>query len=412
MNIPRGTYVGTDAIHNRDYAKHIAGICERIAKPGIDVAVTYDFMSADELVDWCAVNDLNCFMYTRSQPGLSATTDQAIMSGRPLLTLTNDTFRHIHRYIAPYPVIGLREAMETTAPAVARIQEDWSRASFNRTFHRMLAAFNLIERDEGDEGKSVLASENPLTIMVASLRGPEAEDVRYYRTRLADCLGRSGRFRVLRTQSNTLSELEFRIDELQPTAVILLNFSAEERGALASALRRVAGPKILLEANSTNRLPRSEQKGNGLCILDRRPIIPFFTVNEKLRQAPGIWLIGFASHRSNLEAVVAKIAAEQPGAQVLLEVPETQRRIFEQRVSKLRQTLGPSAGIGISIADLPGPGDQLIRCLAADCMAIFHYDPERSEYLEDVSSLAMCTERPVVFTRSAPFPHYFGARLT
>ena len=64
--------------------------------------------------------------------------------GRPLLTLSNDTFRHIHRYIPPYPVLGLREAIETTTPAVRAIQRDWSRQAFSDTFHLMLADFGLI----------------------------------------------------------------------------------------------------------------------------------------------------------------------------------------------------------------------------------------------------------------------------
>jgi len=68
INVPSGTYTSaTDVIHRQDYAKHLASICKRIAKPGIEIQFTQDFMSPEELVKWCAENDLNCFLYTRRQ---------------------------------------------------------------------------------------------------------------------------------------------------------------------------------------------------------------------------------------------------------------------------------------------------------------------------------------------------------
>jgi glycosyltransferase involved in cell wall biosynthesis len=408
VNIPRGTHVSTDVVHKQDYAKYIATICKKIAKPGIDVRFTYDFMSADELVDWCADNDLNCFMYTRCQPGLSATTDQAIMSGRPLLTLSNDTFRHIHPYIPPYPVIGLREAMETTVPAVARIQQDWSRATFNEKFHRMLAAFQLIAPRANDESAPAIPGERLVTIMVASLQGSDADDILHYVTRLADCLGRSGKLHILRIRCDNLAELEKRVDELHPSAVILIDFWAEGREALASAVKSVAGPKVVLVDESTYAAAQPDQKRDEMTVFRRQPIIPFFTVYAGLREPPGIWLIGFGAAQSNLEEVVARIAAEQPGARVFLEVPNNAILSLEQRVSRLQEKLRQSGGIQISISSLPAHGDEIINCLAADALTIFYHDAERSVYLENVSSLAMTTERPVIFTRAAPFPGYLG----
>ena len=175
-------------------------MCRRIAKPGIEVKFTYDFLDADDLIDWCAANDLNCFMYTRNQPGLSATTDQAILSGRPLLTLSNDTFRHIHPYIPPYPCLSLRNAMDNTTAAVRRMQRDWSREGFLETFHKMLAAFGLTDAKEGARSFRVRTRSKTTHSSVASCtyQRHHRDNVLDYSTRVAESMGRTGEMRTAR----------------------------------------------------------------------------------------------------------------------------------------------------------------------------------------------------------------------
>jgi len=96
------------------------------------------------LINWCAQNTLNVFLYNRRiGNGLSATTDQAIASGRPLSVSTNPTFRHIHTYIKPYPYLSLKGSIETTAPLVRKIQEDWGPRNFVLQFEAVLKENNV-----------------------------------------------------------------------------------------------------------------------------------------------------------------------------------------------------------------------------------------------------------------------------
>jgi hypothetical protein len=117
INIPESTYADeyTQQVHRRPYVEYLEELCHRIAKPGIDLEVTRDFMSETELLDWCADNDINCFMYTRRQSGLSATTDQAIIAGRPLLISANDTSPHPPLYSAVPPYHLARRARKLPA---------------------------------------------------------------------------------------------------------------------------------------------------------------------------------------------------------------------------------------------------------------------------------------------------------
>jgi hypothetical protein len=134
INIPRATYA--DA--NDQAFDEIQRQCQAAARPGIEVEFTREFFTDQQLIEWCAANTLNCFMYDRRMPGLAAVTDQAIASGRPLLVSSNETFRHIHVYQQPYPLMTLREALETGAAAVQNMQQDWSWESCQRRLTEIL----------------------------------------------------------------------------------------------------------------------------------------------------------------------------------------------------------------------------------------------------------------------------------
>jgi hypothetical protein len=122
INIPKATYADPD-----DTAfNSIANKCKSLAKPGIEVQITREFFTDEDLIKWCSQNTLNVFLYDRNMPGLSAVTDQAIASGRPLAVSTNITFRHVHEYIKPYPERTLKQSIELSGAEVKQMQQAWS----------------------------------------------------------------------------------------------------------------------------------------------------------------------------------------------------------------------------------------------------------------------------------------------
>ena len=148
INIPSATYADdhTWRFHKRNYAEYLADLCKKVAKPGIEVIITNNFLTKLELIKWCSQNTLNCFLYNRDQPGLSATTDQAISSGRPLAVSNNETFRHIQSYIKPYPYQTLKESIANSQIEVLQMQKDWQPISFARKFESVLNDFNLFSK--------------------------------------------------------------------------------------------------------------------------------------------------------------------------------------------------------------------------------------------------------------------------
>lgn len=144
INIPYATY--TD--ESRNYAEQLARMCREKAKNGIEVIVTHDFMTKAELIKWCGQNTINCFLYDRNMPGLAATTDQAISSGRPLIVSKNNTFRHVQKYVKPFPYQTLKTAIETTQSNVEEIQKEWSPERFRERFEKVLDNFKFEAQPE------------------------------------------------------------------------------------------------------------------------------------------------------------------------------------------------------------------------------------------------------------------------
>ncbi|WP_394767236.1 hypothetical protein [Ferruginibacter sp.] len=140
INIPHGDFVP----ESKQYACFLGELCKKKAKPGIEVQITYDFMSKEALINWCAANTLNCFLYDRNMPGLSATTDQAIVSGRPLSVSNNDTFRHITAYLPPYPIFSLKDSIQKSVPIVNKMAYDWQPKRFAGKFEGLLNQYQPI----------------------------------------------------------------------------------------------------------------------------------------------------------------------------------------------------------------------------------------------------------------------------
>lgn len=139
LNIPTATWGDPDG----SVAKANVKQCIAIAKPGVEIVAAHNYMTKVALVRWCAANTINCFFYQRDYTGLSATTDQAISSGRPLLVSECNTFRHIHQYTTPFPRTTIKRAITEALPGVQAMKRDWSSENFNRLFAAMLAKHGL-----------------------------------------------------------------------------------------------------------------------------------------------------------------------------------------------------------------------------------------------------------------------------
>ena len=150
VNIPTAEFCdsATYGLQQKPYADYLVTTMKRVAKPGVKIEYTRHFWSQEELVQWCRNNTVNVFLYDRLQPGLSATTDQAIAAGRPLVVSDNTTFRHIHPYVQPYPFWSIKDSIANGKKAVSDMQNAWNAESFRADFeHALVDAANEQRRN-------------------------------------------------------------------------------------------------------------------------------------------------------------------------------------------------------------------------------------------------------------------------
>lgn len=132
INIPSATYMG-------DSLKQYI-IDELINNPykNVQLEITDDYMSEENLLNWCAKNDINMFLYSRDSAGLSSVTDYVIIAGTPLLVSSNKTFRHLHPYIGYFPELTIKQALLTSQDGIKRIREDWSKDKCSQKFKKII----------------------------------------------------------------------------------------------------------------------------------------------------------------------------------------------------------------------------------------------------------------------------------
>jgi len=222
INIPPGTFADDHAfrMHKRNYAEYLSELCSRVAKPGIEVRLTRDFMSKEELIEWCAQNTLNCFLYARNQPGLSATTDQCITTGRPLAVSANETFRHLHQYIRPYPEVSLRESIANSIAGVQQMREDWTPRKFSLRMEKVLSDLGLlVEQTKGPSLFKPTAKKQNL--LVVSSPNSTAE-MKLFASQCAKALGRVSEYRVVELCSDDANRFSSTAQTLSPTQIVLI----------------------------------------------------------------------------------------------------------------------------------------------------------------------------------------------
>ncbi|MEO0035422.1 MAG: hypothetical protein RLZZ501_1445, partial [Pseudomonadota bacterium] len=227
--------------------------------------------------------------------------------------------------------------------------------------------------------------------------------------RVAACLGRSPQYQVSHTPRLVPDEVIASGVE----AVVVVMPGPDDLAAVG-LLRRHSLPVVVVSAAAARDAP-SAPAGNGAPVLiERRPLIPYFTAVVKLPSGPpAIWLVGFANAPAALDAAIGRIQAEGLAANILVEGPAPGSAGwagFEARIGQIAARLAattPTIRVVPRVLASLSAGEVVVEC-AAGRLVVFHDDPTRGDELGDLCDLALTTERAVVFSRAAPLPRYAG----
>jgi len=133
-----GDPTGTGATWWANHARSL------LTKPGITLNITHNLMPENELLDFLASNDMNCFLYDgNGGRGISGTTDYALAVYRPIAITMSDQFKHLWKQDDSFVVEkhSLREILQRGNTPLDKFRAMWSTDKLVDSFEQ---AFNLI----------------------------------------------------------------------------------------------------------------------------------------------------------------------------------------------------------------------------------------------------------------------------
>jgi SAM-dependent methyltransferase len=151
LHIPFATFGDSDG----SAAHAIAGRCKNlIVKPRIELQLSHEFLSKEQLLNFLAQNSLNAFFYDGNKGrGISSVIDSALAVKRPVAITKSTMFRHI---VSAIPSIciedsSLKQIMQNGFKPLARYYKEWSEANLIWDYERIIENVLSKRRKSGVE---------------------------------------------------------------------------------------------------------------------------------------------------------------------------------------------------------------------------------------------------------------------
>lgn len=421
INVPPSTYAdpATHALQGMPYSDYLERLCHQVARPGIEVEFTRQYMDEVELIEWCARNTLNCFLYNRNQPGLSATTDQAIAACRPLAVSANPTFRHIHPYLTPYPFRSLRESIAQSLPEVMDMQQDWGGTAFATRFEEILSAHGLLPAPASTVRLRTIEPEERTRILLVN--HPQKQcGIHQYGVDFAEAMSTSRKYLFEHVECSSIQDLEVALERVQPRAVLYnhypftmpwLNpeFTRDQRIPQVGIMHEVTqddadcADTSLFDAYlcpDPTLIPT-----NPICHVIPR-LIPTYINTKPLPKTPIIGTFGFAFSDKGFERIVDRVQEEFDEAIILIHAPKNDlvESDAEAILNTCRARLS-KPGIQIVANTKFLTKQQLLELLSSVSINVFFYDEYKNKGISSAVEKAMAVQRPVAVNRAGMFRH-------
>lgn len=474
INIPVSTHADDFCwhFHKQNYADYLSKLCKRTAKKGIQVMVTHDFMSKEKLIEWCSENTLNCFMYNRNQAGLSATTDQAISSGRPLAISTNDTFRHITSYIQPYPFRSLKESIAFSQPEVLQVQKEWSPRKFATKFEDVLRNLhcvngninkytgqkillpqknrisNLLVKVDlallkakkkmgitqkisngtsmGQECNTTIIDNHRMKILIVSHKEKQC-GIHQYAINIFEALRKSTKYEFDYIECACQEELRKAIVRINPDAIIynyypttmpwLSNivtrqFTMPQLGIMHEVTQEEAD-KATAEKFDFYLCPDPTLIENSAIICKTKRLIPPYVNTKNIPDIVTIGSFGFGFGDKGFEHLIKTVQYEFDQANIILHLPfndivDKNGKQHALATAKRCKRLVTKPGIKLAINHDFISKTQLLDFLASNTLNAFFYEAEKLLGISSTIEHALAVQRPMAITKCGMFRHIFS----
>ncbi len=428
INIPTSTYGDPHMwkMYQRNYADYLNELCNKVAKKGVELIITNEFMTKEQLIEWCGQNTLNCFLYNRNQPGLSATTDQAISSGRPLVISNNETFRHIHRYIRPYPFQSLRDAIASSIPQVQQMQKDWHPQNFATKFEEVLEDFRLLPKSERKPVQVQVAESPKATILIVSHKQKQC-GIYQYGVNITEALQKSSCYSFAYAECSNYAELKNAVSQTNPAAIIYNYYLATMPWLRKEITKQFQIPQlgIMHEVTQEEADKATSElfdyhlcpdptlvKNNPIVFKTKRLISPYINA-KNMPDVVTIGSFGFGFSDKGFERLVSLVQQEFERAKIVLHLPfnnvvEQQGQFAKATAENCRKLIS-KPGIQLVINHEFLSKKELLNFLASNTLNAFFYDTHKDRGISSVLEHALAVQRPLAINKCGMYRHVFSA---
>lgn len=428
INIPASTYSEDRhwTLHKKHYADYLSELCKKVAKKGVEVVITNEFMTKDQLIEWCSQNTLNCFLYNRNQAGISATTDQAISSGRPLAISTNETFRHIHHYIKPYPFQSLKDAIASSQPQVKQMQTDWHPQNFATKFEEVLEDFGMLPKTERKTVQIQVAESPKPTILIVSHKQKQC-GIYQYALNITEALQKSSRYSFAYVECSNYAELKNAVSHTNPAAIIYNYYLATMPWLRKEVTRQYKIPQLGImhevtqeEADKATRemfdyhlCPDPTLIENNPIVFKTKRLISPYINSQDIPDIVTVGSFGFGFSDKGFERLVTLVQEEFDRAKIVLHLPfnnvvEQQGQFAKATAENCRKLIS-KPGIQLAINHEFLSKQQLLHFLASNTLNAFFYDSHKDRGISSVLEHALAVQRPLAINKCGMYRHVFSA---
>jgi hypothetical protein len=138
LNIPFAAFADSDGTG----ARAIAEQCDKIVvKPGIQLVLSHQFLTQEQVLQFLALNTLNAFFYEENKGrGISSVIDYALAVQRPIAISKSTMFRHMHSACPSICIedSSLKQIIQNGTAPLARYSKDWSEANLIWDYERII----------------------------------------------------------------------------------------------------------------------------------------------------------------------------------------------------------------------------------------------------------------------------------
>ena len=136
LNIPFAAFGDSDGTG----AKLYSDACHRLLEgsTGIQLQVTHNLLSENELIDWLAMSTCNCFFYGENiGRGLTGTLDYCLAANKPIAITYSDQFLHFQDAPIHIEDYSLRKIIEYGTKPLQKYKEQWNSQAVVRDFENI-----------------------------------------------------------------------------------------------------------------------------------------------------------------------------------------------------------------------------------------------------------------------------------